>query len=62
MPRPSANGEAVLEVLTKAQRRRWALAKKVQLVQESLQPGMNVSYVARRNGLLPANCFAEGSS
>jgi transposase-like protein len=57
MPRPSANGEAVVEVLTTAPRRRWAEAEKVQLVQESLQPGMNISYVARRNGLPPSQLF-----
>ncbi len=57
MSRPSANGEAVVEVLTTVHRRRWTVAEKVQLVQESLQPGMNVSYVARRNGLSPSQLF-----
>jgi transposase len=33
------------------------VAEKVQLVQESLQQGMNVSYVARRHGLSPSQLF-----
>lgn len=57
MSRPSANGEPVVEVLTTVHRRRWTVPEKVQLVQESLQPGMNVSYVARRNGLSPSQLF-----
>jgi transposase len=47
----------VVEVLTTVHRRRWTVAEKVQLVQESLLPGMNVSYVARRNGLSPSQLF-----
>jgi transposase len=47
----------VVEVLTTVHRRRWTVAEKVQLVQESLQPGMNVSYVARRHGLSPSQLF-----
>jgi len=47
----------VVEVLATAQRRRLTVAEKVQLVEESLQPGMNVSYVARRNGLSPSQLF-----
>lgn len=47
----------MVEVLTTAQRRRWTVAEKVQLVQESLQPGMHVLYVARRNGLSPSQLF-----
>ncbi|RXF78012.1 hypothetical protein EKK70_03590 [Desulfovibrio sp. DS-1] len=47
----------MVQVLTTALRRRWTLAEKVQLVQESLQPGMNVSYVARKNGLSPSQLF-----
>lgn len=57
MSRPSANRGTVVEVLTTAQRRRWTVAEKVQLVQDSLQPGMNASYVARRNGLSPSLLF-----
>jgi transposase len=33
------------------------VVEKVQLVQESLQPGMNVSYVARKHGISPSLLF-----
>ncbi len=57
MSRPSANGEAVVEVLTTVHRRRWTVVEKLELVQESLQPGMNVSYVARKHGISPSLLF-----
>lgn len=63
MSRPSASGEAVVEVLTTVHLRRWTVAEKVQLVQESLHSGMNVSYIARtKTASRPASCFAGGSS
>jgi transposase len=33
------------------------VVEKLELVQESLQPGMNVSYVARRHGISPSLLF-----
>jgi transposase len=37
------------KVITSVQRRcRWSAAEKVRLVEETIQPGMPVSYVARR--------------
>jgi len=57
MSRPSANGEAVVEVLTTVHRRRWTVAEKLELVQESLHPGINVSYVARKHGISPSLLF-----
>ncbi len=39
------------------QRRRWTLAEKVRIVEESSQPGMSVSYVARRYGIAPNLLF-----
>jgi transposase len=37
------------KVITSVQRRcRWSAAEKVRLVEETIQPGMSVSYVARR--------------
>ena len=40
-----------VEVITSVQRRRrWATAEKIRLVEETMQPGMSVSYVARRAG------------
>ncbi|RWO04946.1 MAG: hypothetical protein EOS07_27130 [Mesorhizobium sp.] len=39
-------------------RRRWSVAEKVRLVEEAMQPGISVSYVARRAGIsLPALCL-----
>lgn len=43
-----------VEVITSVERRRrWSVAEKVRLVEEAMQPGMSVSYVARRAGFLP---------
>jgi transposase len=39
-------------------RRRWSSADKARIVMESLNPGANVSEVARRNGLSPQQLFA----
>jgi transposase len=48
-----------VEVITSVQRRRrWSAAEKVRLVEEALQPGMSVSYVARRAGISPSQLFA----
>ncbi len=57
MSRPSANGEVVVEVLTTVHRRRWTVVEKLELVQESLLPGRNVSYVARKHGISPSLLF-----
>ena len=54
---PSAPPPRV-EVITSVQRRRrWSTAEKVRLVEEAAQPGMSVSYVARRHGLAPSQPF-----
>jgi transposase len=46
------------EVLTSVQRRRrWSTAEKVRLVEEAMQPGSSVSFVARRYGLSPSLLF-----
>lgn len=48
-----------VEVITSVQRRRrWTPAAKVRLVEEAMQPGMSVSYVARRAGIAPSQLFA----
>ncbi len=39
-------------------RRRWTVAEKVRLVEEAMQPGFSVSYVARRAGIAPSQLFA----
>jgi len=47
-----------VEVITSVQRRRrWTTAEKVRLVEEAMQPGSSVSFVARRYGLSPSLLF-----
>jgi transposase len=47
-----------VEVITSVQRRRrWTTAEKVRLVEEAMQPGMSVSFVARRAGIAPSQLF-----
>src|SRR5437763_12371137 len=48
-----------VEVITCVQRRRrWLAGEKVRLVEEPMQPGLSVSYVARRAGIAPSQLFA----
>jgi transposase len=47
-----------VEVITAVQRRRrWPTAEKIRLVEETMQPGMSDSYVARRAGVAPSLLF-----
>ncbi|MGA8398134.1 MAG: IS3 family transposase [Pseudolabrys sp.] len=47
-----------VEVITSVQRRRrWPTTEKIRLVEETMQPGMSVSYVARRTGVAPSLLF-----
>ena len=47
-----------VQVITSVQRRRrWSTAEKVRLVEEAMQPGSSVSFVARRYGLSPSLLF-----
>src|SRR3954471_10136553 len=47
-----------VEVITSVQRRRrWSTAEKVRLVEEAMQPGSSVAFVARRCGLSPNVLF-----
>ena len=47
-----------VEVIASIQRRRrWPTAEKIRLVEETMQPGMSVSYVARRAGVAPSLLF-----
>jgi hypothetical protein len=56
-----------VEVITSVQRRRrWPTAEKIRLVEETMQHGMSVSYLARRAGVAPSlfrqregDCFSE---
>ncbi len=46
-----------IEVLGQERRRRWSVEEKLTIVRESLEPGQNVSVVARRNGINPNQLF-----
>lgn len=47
-----------IEVLTsKERRRRWAPSEKKLIVQETYEPGVTVSLVARRHGIAPNQLF-----
>ena len=48
-----------IEVVTSIQRRRrWALEEKRSIIQETYQPGMSVSYIARKYGITPSQLFS----
>ena len=50
--------EERVEVITSVQRRRrWSVAEKIRLVEATLQPGLSVSFVARKHGLSPSLLF-----
>ena len=52
MTTPSDGPISRVEVITSVQRRRrWSAAEKVRLVEGAMQPGMSVSFVARRAGM-----------
>ncbi len=54
----SHNDVQRIEVITSVQRRRrWAVAEKIEIVEETEQPGMSVSYVARKHGISPSLLF-----
>ena len=46
-----------IEVLGTERRRRWSLQDKVRIVDETMQPGVTVTEVARRHGLAPSVVF-----
>jgi transposase len=55
---PMSDTFSKVEVITGvARRRRFSTELKLALVAESMQPGMSVSYVARRHGLSPSLVF-----
>jgi transposase len=53
-PLPQARPEILAQP---ERRRRWSTAEKIRLVEEAMQPGFSVSYVARRAGLAPSQLF-----
>jgi transposase len=47
-----------VEIITSVQRRRrWTASEKVRMVEETSEPGMTVSLVARRHGVAPNQLF-----
>ena len=47
-----------VEIITSVQRRRrWTASEKVRMVEETFEPGMTVSLVARRHGVAPNQLF-----
>ncbi len=58
MSNTSHNDVQRIEVITSVQRRRrWAVAEKIEIVEETELPGMSVSYVARKHGISPSLLF-----
>jgi transposase len=52
------NSSDRVEIITSVQRRRrWTAAEKVRMVEETFEPGMTVSLVARRHGVAPNQLF-----
>lgn len=57
-PRTNDASARRMEIFTGAGRRRsWSAEDKARIVAESMAPGANVSAVARRHGLTPAQIF-----
>jgi transposase len=55
---PMSDTFSKVEVITSvARRRRFSSDLKIALVAETMQPGMSISYVARRHWLLPSLVF-----
>src|SRR5438046_835140 len=53
-----SNAADRVEIITSVQRRRrWTAAEKVRMVEETFEPGMTVSLVARRHGVAPNQLF-----
>jgi transposase len=53
-----SNATDRVEIITSVQRRRrWTASEKVRIVEETLEPGMTVSLVARRHGVAPNQLF-----
>jgi transposase len=50
MTNPTNHVETITSV---QQRRRWTASEKVRMVEETFEPGMTLSLVARRHGVAP---------
>jgi transposase len=54
----SPSGKRERQIITSVQRRRrWTAAEKVRMVEETFEPGVTVSLVARRHGVAPNQLF-----
>lgn len=52
------NGVEISEVIhSTVKRKRWTANEKQQIVNETYQPGVSLSFVARRHGLAPSQLF-----
>ena len=50
--------KAKVEIVTTVQRRRrWSVAEKLEILAEAEQPGMSMSYVARKHGIAATQIF-----
>lgn len=49
--------DTLVEVVTVGRKRRWSLPEKKAIIEETYQPGMTVSYVARKHGIYPSQLF-----
>ena len=55
---PMSDTFSRVEIITGvARRRRFTAEQKLAVVAETMQPGMSISYVARRHGLSPSLVF-----
>ena len=51
--------DPMIEILSGPERRRrWSVSEKLEIVQETYEPGVTVSLIARRHGLRPNQLFA----
>ena len=57
MSRPSVMPSAEIEVLAVQRRRRYSAEEKQRMVQETYEPGMTLSQVARVHGISPSLLF-----
>lgn len=52
------SAKAKVELVTTVQRRRrWSVAEKLEILAEAEQPGMSMSYVARKHGIAATQIF-----
>lgn len=50
----TGSGTDTIEIVHNLVRRRWTAEEKVRIVEESMRPGVQVTVVARQNGVSPA--------